>query len=88
MGLVACWWGDACKKPHKREQSGLHEAAPHYLGHRDRLRNRFREAGTEALSDYEMLVLVLFRALPWRDVMPLGAGKPAARGQAPPPSPI
>ena len=53
------------------EQSGLHEAAPHYLGHRDRLRNRFREAGTEALSDYEMLELVLFRALPRRDVKPL-----------------
>ncbi len=31
----------------------------------------FREAGTEALSDYEMLELVLFRALPRRDVKPL-----------------
>ena len=30
-----------------------------------------REAGTEALSDYEMLELVLFRALPRRDVKPL-----------------
>ena len=53
------------------ERSGLAEASPHYLGHRDRLRTRFREAGTEALSDYEMLELVLFRALPRRDVKPL-----------------
>ena len=53
------------------EQSGLAEASPHYLGHRDRLRTRFREAGTDALSDYEMLELVLFRALPRRDVKPL-----------------
>ena len=53
------------------DQSGLAAAPPHYLGHRDRLRARFREAGTEALSDYEMLELVLFRALPRRDVKPL-----------------
>lgn len=44
---------------------------PHYHGHRERLRARFREAGAEALSDYEMLELVLFRALPRRDVKPL-----------------
>ena len=54
-----------------RDRPGLAEAPPHYLGHRDRLRARFREAGTEALSDYEMLELVLFRALPRRDVKPL-----------------
>jgi DNA repair protein RadC len=46
-------------------------AAPHYHGHRERLRGRFREAGSEALSDYEMLELVLFRAIPQRDVKPL-----------------
>ena len=44
---------------------------PHYHGHRERLRARFREAGPEALSDYELLELVLFRALPRRDVKPL-----------------
>jgi DNA repair protein RadC len=47
------------------------EAAPHYHGHRERLRERFREAGAEALSDYELLELLLFRALPRRDVKPL-----------------
>ena len=50
---------------------GLSEAAPHYHGHRERLRARFREAGAEALSDYELLELVLFRAIPQRDVKPL-----------------
>ena len=47
------------------------EDAPHYYGHRERLRARFREAGADALSDYELLELVLFRALPRRDVKPL-----------------
>ncbi|QUS38174.1 JAB domain-containing protein [Tardiphaga alba] len=49
---------------------GLAEA-PHFHGHRDRLRARFRSAGADALSDYELLELVLFRALPRRDVKPL-----------------
>ncbi len=52
-------------------EEGLAEAPPHYHGHRERLRDRFREAGAEALSDYELLELVLFRALPRRDVKPL-----------------
>ncbi len=43
----------------------------HYLGHRERLRARFREAGGEALPDYELLELVLFRAIPRRDVKPI-----------------
>jgi DNA repair protein RadC len=49
---------------------GLSEAR-HYHGHRERLRDRFRTAGADALSDYELLELVLFRALPRRDVKPL-----------------
>ncbi len=44
---------------------------PHYHGHRDRLRARFNEAGGEALPDYELLELVLFRSIPRRDVKPL-----------------
>src|SRR3982751_2431739 len=50
---------------------GLAEAPPHFHGHRERLRARFIEAGPEALADYEMLELVLFRAVPRRDVKPL-----------------
>lgn len=45
--------------------------APHFHGHRERLRERFRSAGADALSDYELLEMVLFRALPRRDVKPL-----------------
>ena len=56
----------------KRESAqGLAEAPPHYYGHRERLRGRFREAGADAVSDYELLELLLFRALPRRDVKPL-----------------
>ena len=44
---------------------------PHYHGHRDRLRARFAEAGGDALQDYELLELVLFRSIPRRDVKPL-----------------
>ena len=54
-----------------RERTGLAEAPPHYHGHRERLRERFRKAGADALTDYELLELVLFRALPRRDVKPL-----------------
>ena len=53
------------------ENAGLFEATPHYHGHRERLRGRFREAGADAVSDYELLELVLFRAIPQRDVKPL-----------------
>lgn len=49
---------------------GLAEAPPHYFGHRERLRDRFRGAGTDALSDYELLELLLFRAQPRRDMKP------------------
>jgi DNA repair protein RadC len=45
--------------------------APHYLGHRERLRERFRNAGPDALSDYELLEMALFAALPRRDTKPL-----------------
>jgi DNA repair protein RadC len=47
------------------------EAMPHYLGHRQRLRQRFLEAGSAAVSDYELLELILFRAIPQRDLKPL-----------------
>jgi DNA repair protein RadC len=44
---------------------------PHYHGHRERLRSRLKDAGAGALADYELLELVLFRAIPRRDVKPL-----------------
>jgi DNA repair protein RadC len=52
---------------------GFEDAAdkPHFLGHRERLRTRFMTAGPDALLDYELLELVLFRALPRQDTKPL-----------------
>jgi DNA repair protein RadC len=44
---------------------------PHYAGHRDRLRARFVQGGIDALQDYEILELILFSAIPRRDVKPL-----------------
>lgn len=46
-------------------------AAPHYLGHRDRLRARFLADGGASMPDYELLELALFAAIPRRDVKPL-----------------
>jgi DNA repair protein RadC len=59
------------KTRHSVADDGLAEGMPHYLGHRERLRERFLEAGPEAVSEYELLELVLFRAIPRRDVKPL-----------------
>jgi DNA repair protein RadC len=48
---------------------GFHESAePHYVGHRERLRARFMDGGGDSLPDYELMELVLFRAIPRRDV--------------------
>lgn len=45
---------------------------PSYIAnHRTRLRERFMTGGAAALPDYEMLELVLFRAIPRQDVKPL-----------------
>src|ERR1700739_5034457 len=44
---------------------------PHYLGHRQRLRERFLTGGPRALADYELLELLLFPAKPRQDVKPL-----------------
>jgi DNA repair protein RadC len=40
-------------------------------GHRQRLRERFLKGGNDAVADYELLELLLFSALPRRDVKPL-----------------
>src|SRR3982075_2254807 len=44
---------------------------PHYHGHRERLPDRFHGAGPDALSDYELLEMVLFSARSRGDVKPL-----------------
>ncbi|WP_298499144.1 DNA repair protein RadC [uncultured Maritimibacter sp.] len=45
---------------------------PSYIkDHRRRLRDRFMAGGAAAMPDYELLELVLFRAIPRQDVKPL-----------------
>ena len=60
-------------EPGLKAQGGkVHETKaeePHYHGHRDRLRARFAQG--DMLPDYEFLELVLFRAIPRRDVKPI-----------------
>lgn len=48
------------------------DQAPSYLkDHRKRLRARFLAGGKTAVADYELLELILFRAIPRQDVKPL-----------------
>ncbi len=50
----------------------LPERLPSYIAdHRKRLRTRFMEGGAQAMPDYELLELILFRAIPRQDVKPL-----------------
>src|SRR5580693_6490341 len=54
-----------------RDSNTESSETPHYHGHRERLRERFHSAGPDALSDYELLEMVLFRSLPRGDTKPL-----------------
>src|SRR5262249_9637295 len=55
----------ALRGPIKRRLNGLKgRGKPHYFGHRERLRQRFRDAEADAVPDYELLELILFRAAP------------------------
>ena len=47
---------------------------PDYLGHRQRLRERFLTGGDGALADYELLELLLCQAQPRVDVKPVAKG--------------
>lgn len=44
------------------DDAGL-KPQPHYLGHRERLKGRFRSGGPDAVPDYELLEMVLYRAI-------------------------
>ncbi len=58
-------------KLHDSENDSSSSSKPHYVGHRDRLRERFVKSGATALQDYELLELLLFRLLPRRDTKPI-----------------
>jgi len=47
------------------------KAVPSKAGHRQRLRARFTKGGSDGVHDYELLELILFRAIPRRDVKDL-----------------
>ncbi|RZJ40513.1 MAG: hypothetical protein EON87_17965, partial [Brevundimonas sp.] len=47
------------------------KARPRHSGHRDRLRERAAAGGLLALPDYELLELLLFRSIPYKDTKPL-----------------
>jgi DNA repair protein RadC len=55
----------------KPDGKGLDDAMPTYFGHRERLRNRFIDGGPEAVPDYELLEMVLFRAIRRGDTKPI-----------------
>ncbi len=44
---------------------------PHHHGHRDRLKQRFAESDGAGMPEYELLELLLFYAIPRKDVKPL-----------------
>jgi len=58
-------------KPQRPRSRDAKPAKPHFHGHRQRLRQRFMDGGADALPDYELLELILFRAIPRRDTKPL-----------------
>lgn len=47
------------------------DTKPHHIGHRSRLRERFIKGGATAVSDYELLEMLLFAANTRGDVKPL-----------------
>ena len=55
-----------------RPSDGLAEPPlPHYLGHRERLRERFQRVGGEAFTDAELLEILLHVVIPRRDTKQL-----------------
>lgn len=57
--------------PVKTRPSNTGKQPSYLVDHRRRLRNRFMQGGAGAMPDYELLELILFRAIPRRDVKPL-----------------
>lgn len=65
------------------ESAAAAAPAPHHVGHRKRLRDRFRKGGSDALPDYELIELILFRAFPQGDTKPLAKALLARFGSFP-----
>jgi DNA repair protein RadC len=56
---------------------------PHYLGHRERLRDKFLEQGPDSLADYEITELLLTLARPRIDCKPIAKALLAKFGSLP-----
>lgn len=52
----------------QRVGAAVRRVKPHYLGHRQRLRERFLRSGFEGFADYEIVELLLTLAIPRSDV--------------------
>jgi len=57
--------------PNEAAEAPATPEKPHYLGHRERLRERLLAGGTDALADYELLEFLLYSARPRGDTKPL-----------------
>jgi DNA repair protein RadC len=65
-------FADAARAVPDRDVETGRDKQPSYLrDHRKRLRARFLTGGADAVPDYELLELLLFRAIPRQDVEPL-----------------
>jgi DNA repair protein RadC len=60
-------------RPHPKplRLSETSDEAPHYHGHRERLRQRLIAGGAASLPDYELVEVILFASNPRGDVKPL-----------------
>ncbi len=63
-----------------RDSTGRPASVPGWKGHRKRLKDKFRLYGLPSLHDYEALELLLFYAVPRKDVKPLAKGLISACG--------
>ncbi|TFL18136.1 JAB domain-containing protein [Jannaschia formosa] len=61
----------ALMRPVPAKPAAAPDEPDHRLAHRSRLRARFMEGGAPAMPDYELLELILFRALPRGDTKAL-----------------
>ncbi|MHC1549212.1 RadC family protein [Phyllobacterium sp. K27] len=63
---------DITKAPRNAQpQSAEAGAVPHYLGHRERMKERFQSVGHAGFADYEMLEMLLYRSIRQGDTKPL-----------------